>query len=284
MRGLGLLLLAFVATASPAWGQRYGKAVAEPNRPPNFDAIGIDQKLGEQVPLGLIFRDEHDKEVTLGSCVGGKATVLVLAYYRCPMLCNQVLNGVVETLKKMPGDIGNQFNVVTVSFDPKDKWATASVKKDSYLKEYGRAGADKGWHFLTGEQPAIDELCQAVGFRYEFDKEKKQYNHASGIMVITPYGKLSRYFFGIAYDEKELQTALEDAGAEKIGKEVDPGQLLKMLCYEFNPVTGKYTLSVMKGLRIVFGTMLLVLGFWLIRVWRRPPNVLKTAPPAATAE
>jgi protein SCO1 len=278
-----LLLALLLLGVSDVRAQRvmnYGKAPAEPAREPNLPAIGIDQRLGEQVPLDLVFRDEHNQETTLGSCVAGKPTILVLAYYRCPMLCNQVLNGLVESMRKLPWDVGDKFNVICVSFDPKDKPGIASAKKNSYLTEYGRPGAEKGWHFLTGEQSAIDSLCQAVGFRYEYDKVKKQYNHASGIMVMTPYGKLSRYFYGIKYDENidDLKTAIEEASGNKIGKEVDPGSVLQFLCYEYNPVTGQYTLSVMKGLRVVFGIMVLGLGFWLIRVWRRPPNLGQSAP------
>jgi protein SCO1 len=269
-----ILLLVLASAAVPAHAQRgsmsYGKAIAEPARPLNTDAIGIDQHLGEQIPLDLFFRDEHDKEVTLGGCVGGKPTVLVLAYYRCPQMCTLVLNDLLDALKAIPADVGDQFNVVVVSFDPKDKPAIAYDKRNNYLQAYGRAGADKGWYFLTGEEREINELCKAVGFRYEYDKQKKQYNHASGIMVITPYGKLSQYFFNIGYDPKELLAALETAGEGKIGKEVDPSLFAIFLCYERNSETGKYSVSVMKILRAVFGTLVLVLGVWLVRAWRRP--------------
>jgi protein SCO1/2 len=183
-------------------------------------------------------------------------------------MCTEVLNSLLETLKKIPGDVGDQFNVVVVSFDPKDKPGVAYMKKGFYLEAYGRPNAEKGWHFLTGEEPQIKELREAVGFRYEYDKEKKQYNHASGIMVITPLGKLSKYFYGLDYNG--LQLALEDAGAGKIGAYVEPNLVLKLLCYERSPETGKYSLSVMKGLRIVFGALVVVLGVWLVRVWRRP--------------
>jgi protein SCO1/2 len=270
-----ILLLAFALTSLPAQAQRsmsYGKAIAAPARPVNKDAIGIDQHLGEQLPLDLVFRDEQDKEITLGSCVGGKPTVLVLAYYRCPQMCTLVINDLVKALKAIPTDVGDQFNVVVVSFDPKDKPAIAYAKKTNYLQEYGRAGAEKGWHFLTGDQPQITELCSAVGFRYEFDEKKKEqpFNHASGFVVITPYGKLSKYFLGIDYDANELLAALETAGEGKIGKEVEPSRIAILLCYERDPETGKYSLSVMKGLRVIFGTMVLALGVWLVRVWRRP--------------
>lgn len=274
MRYIYVLLL-FMISSTAVHAQRvmnYGKAPAEPAREPNLPAIGIDQLLGEQVPLDLVFRDEHDNEITLGSCVAGKPTILVLAYFRCPMLCNQVMNGLVESFRAIPWDIGDKFNVICVSFDPKDKPGIALAKKSSYINEYGRPGAENGWHFLTGEQGAIDEICKAAGFRYEYDKDKKQFNHASGIMVMTPYGKLSRYFYGISFDPKELQTAIDEASEGKIGKEIEPGSVLQFLCYEYNPVSGKYTLSVMKGLRIVFGVMVFGLGFWLVRVWRRPAN------------
>jgi protein SCO1/2 len=279
-----VLLLVLALFTQPAQAQRgsmsYGKAIAEPARPLNTDAIGIDQRLGEQVPLDLVFRDEHDKEITLGSCVGGKPTVLVLAYYRCPQMCTLVINDLVKALKGIPADVGDQFNVVVVSFDPKDKPGIAYAKKSNYMQEYGRAGAEKGWHFLTGDQPQIKELCSAVGFRYEFDEHKKEqpFNHASGFMVVTPYGKLSKYFLGIDYDAKELLAALETAGEGKIGKEVEPSRIAILLCYERDPETGKYSLSVMKGLRVVFGAMVVGLGIWLVRAWRRP------APCAANAD
>lgn len=291
MRLLGLLLVALIL-ATPVHAQRvgsYGKAPAEPNNPPNFDAIGIDQRLGETVPLDLEFIDEMNQPTTLGSCVGGKPTILVLAYYRCPQLCNQVLYGLVDALKLLPGDVGDRFNVVVVSFDPKDRHdnLVTREKKKSFLEPYGRPGSEKGWHFLAGEKANIDELCKAVGFRYEYDKVKRQYNHASGIMILTPYGKISKYFFGIDYRDKaedgtpierakDLQSAIEGAGAGNIGKETDPSAIAKLLCYEYNPETGRYTVSVMKVLRIIFGTMVLIIAVWLIRAWRRPTRKAPT--------
>jgi len=276
------LLLLFSVVATPVQAQKsgvgyYGKAIAEPGRPLDTSAIKIDQRLGEQVPLDLVFRDEHDKEITLGSCVAGKPTILVLAYYHCPQMCTLVINDTLEALKKIKGDVGDQFNVVVVSFDPKDLPATAYENKEKFLKGYDRAGAEKGLHFLCGHEQEIKELCDAVGFRYEYDKVRKQYNHASGITVITPYGKISKYIFGIGYEPSEVQTALEAAGAGKIGKEVEPSKIAILLCYERDPATGEYTLSVMKGLRVIFGALVLGLGFWLVRVWRRPPKNVSLA-------
>lgn len=270
MRGIVTILVVLLAAgAVHAQRMSYGKAVASPrSQPIDTEAIGIDQHQGEQVPLDLVFKDEHDHDITLGSCVGGKPTVLVLAYYRCPNVCNAVISSVTDELKKLPRDVGDLFNVVVVSFDPKDKWAIAAGKKKAYLDEYGRAGAEKGWHFLTGEEPQIKELCEAVGFRYQYDKEKKQYNHDSGITILTSHGKIASYLRGVDY--KDLAQHLEDAGAGKIEPKKEPGSIMKFLCYEQNPETGEYSLSVMKGLRIVFGLMVIGLGFWLVRVWRRP--------------
>ena len=141
-----------------------------------------------------MFHDEHDNEITLGSCVGGKPTILVIAYYRCPMLCSAVLRGVVEAAHAPPGNIGEDFNIVTVSFDPKDHYLIAGYTKKTSIEEYGRPAAEQNWHFLTGKKPQIDALCEAVGFHYEYDKLKKQFNHASGITIVTPFGKISKYF------------------------------------------------------------------------------------------
>jgi len=288
------LAATLLLSATAAHAQRvgsYGKAIAEPAREPNLPAIGIDQRLGEQVPLDLVFRDEQDREITLGSCVGGKPTVLVLAYYTCPMLCNQVLNGVVEAVRKVPGTIGDDFNVVTVSFDPKDKPGNAAAKKVNYIREYGRPGADKGWHFLTGDKRAIDALCQAVGFRYDYDDKKKQYYHDSGIMILTPFGKLSQYFFGVSYFDpktdpnepdstKQLEKAIRDASDGMTGKEVPPNELARFLCYEYDPVSGQYTFTIMRILRVIFGTLVICLSVWLIRVWRRPAKPALEEPAA----
>ncbi len=279
-RILAIIVFGLAVTA-PLHAQRvmnYGKAPAVAETPLNTDAIGLDQRLGEQVPLDLEFRDEQDKPILLSSCVAGKPTVLVIGYFRCPQMCSQVLNSLNDEMKKLPTDIGEQFNVVVVSIDPKDIPGAAASKKLAYINDYGRPNADKAWHFLTGKQEQIDELCKVVGFRYEIDKTKKpwQYQHASGIMVLTPHGVLSKYLIGLDY--ADLPKALEDAGAGKIGKKSEPGPLLKMLCYDRNPDTGEYTPSVMKILRIVFGTLVVVLAIWLIRVWRHPPAPLAAWP------
>ncbi len=269
-----LLIAALPATAQRVGVGSYGKAPAEPAHEPDPLTVGIEEKLGAVLPMGLEFRDEHDQPITIGQCVDGKPTILVLAYYRCPKLCNQVLNGLVDSLKKITAfDVGDKYNVLVVSFDPKDKPGIASMKRMNYVQEYYRSGGERGWHFLTGGKEAIDELASTVGFRYEYDKKRKEFNHGSGIMVVTPNGTVSRYFFNIDYNPKELQAAIELSADNRVGPPGDPNQVL-MLCFDYNPLTGKYSMSVMKGLRVVAALTVLIIGIWCIRVWRRPRNTL----------
>jgi protein SCO1/2 len=265
------VLLLMLALPCSALAQSYGKAPAEPAREPHLPDVPIEQRLGEKVPTDLVFRDEHDNPVTLAQCINGKPTILVLAYYRCPMLCNQVLNGVVECVKdrRIPWDLGNQFNIVTVSFDPKDRIEQAWKKKQSYLQEYNRPGAENGWHFLTGEKAAVGALCQAAGFHYDYDKKKDVFNHASGIMILTPDGELSKYFYGIVYDPELVRDALADASRGQIGKPQPKENMLTMLCFDYNPSSGRYTLSVMKGLRALAVFTVLGIGTWLFLVYRK---------------
>ncbi len=228
--------------------------------------MGIDQKLNAQIPLELEFRNEIGRTVRLEECLGGKPTILVLAYYRCPMLCTQVLNGLVYGLRGVPLDIGDQFNVVTVSFDAREKPELAARKKSNYVEDYGRPGADRGWCFLTGEQPSIDRLTQAVGFVYRYDQDKDQFAHGSGIMILTPEGKVSRYFYGIRFNPLDLRLGLVEASANKIGSPVDR---VLLLCYGYDPNSGKYTPLAMGLLRLGAAITLLGLLAGLGLAWRR---------------
>ncbi len=172
---------------------------AQPALPPAIREVGWDQNLDAPVPLDVLFRDETGQTVPLRTYFDGKPVILVLAYYRCPMLCNQVLNGLVQSMLDLPFDAGKDFNIVTVSFDPREQPELAAAKRKHYLERYGRAGADGGWHFLTGEEANIKQLADAVGFRYRYDAKHDQYSHASGIMLLTPQGKVSRYFFDVHF-------------------------------------------------------------------------------------
>ncbi len=209
--------------------------------------VGFDQRLGEQVPLDLVFQDEAGKEVRLADLMQGKPAVLSLVYYECPMLCTMVLNGLTSCMEMVKFDVGKEFDVITVSFDPRDTPQIAAKKKAGYLARYRREGAAAGWHFLTGSEASIQTLAKACGFRYQWDEKAKQFAHASGIMVLTPDGHLSRYFYGVEYPPKDLRLGLVEAADGKIGNVVD--QVL-LYCFHYDPATGKYGATVIAILRL----------------------------------
>ncbi len=224
--------------------------------------VNIEQRLNEQIPLDLTFRDEAGQEVRLGEYFkSGRPVVVSLVYYECPMLCNQILNGLVGTLEAVSFTPGKEFEVITVSFDPRETPELAAKKKETYLKRYRREGAEDGWHFLTGDKASIDRLAQSVGFGYVWDERSQQFAHASAIMVATPEGRLSHYFYGIEYSPKELRLSLVEASAGRIGSPVDK---LILYCYHYDPTTGKYGPAIMNILRAagvltVFGVLALIL-------------------------
>lgn len=231
--------------------------------------IGIEQRLGEQVPLELVFRDETGQAVQLGDYIGalpGRPTILALVYYECPMLCSLVLHGLLASVKALSFRIGDEFNIVTVSFDPRETPSLAAAKKAEYVRRYGRPGAASGWHFLTGEEEAIRRLAQAVGFRYAYDEQSQQYIHASGIMVLTPEGRLARYFYGIEYAPRDVRLGLVEAAAGRIGSPID--QVL-LFCYHYDPTTGKYGLLIMNVLRLTGLATVIALGTFIVVMIRR---------------
>jgi protein SCO1/2 len=230
------------------------------------ERVGLDQRLNEQVPLELTFRDEQGRSVTLGDCLGGKPAVLVLAYYRCPRLCNLVLNGLLDALRAVPFDAGEQYQVIVVSIDPRETPQLAAAKKAAHVEAYGRPGTEAGWHFLTGEQPAIDRLAEAVGFRYFYDADKEQFAHASGVMVLTPGGKLARYFYGVRFPARDLRLSLVEAASGRIGS---PVELLLLLCYQYDAASGRYTVAIMNFVRLGGVLTVLALGAWVVRALRR---------------
>ncbi|HEX4413087.1 MAG TPA: SCO family protein [Lacipirellulaceae bacterium] len=228
--------------------------------------VGIDQHLDTQIPLDLKFRDETGAPVKLGDYFTDQPVILVLAYYRCPMLCTQVLNGLVDSVRPIDFEMGKQFRVVTVSFDPREKSELAARKKETYATSYGRKGAAAGWHFLTGDEDSIAKLTQAVGFRYVYDEVHDQYAHASGIMVATSGGRLSHYFLGIDFPSRDVRLALVEASQGNIGSPVDR---LLLLCYHYDPVTGKYTGATMTFVRIAGGITVLLIAVPIALAWRR---------------
>ncbi len=242
--------------------------------------VGFDQRLNEQVPLDLEFADEDGRPVRLGDYFGEKPVILVLAYFRCPMLCTEVLNGLVKGMLDMRLDVGKEFRVVTVSFDPREKPPLAAAKKQTYVERYGRPGAADGWHFLTGGPEAVRRLTEAVGFRYTYDPRHDQFAHASGVMVLTPGGKLSRYFYDVTFSGRDLRLGLVEASEGKVGTPVD--QVL-LYCFHYDPADGKYGPAVMNFVRL--GGVLTLAGLAtfvgvLLRQERRKAGVTPPAGPA----
>ncbi len=236
------------------------------NRPSILQNVGIDQKLGEVVPSDLVFNDEHGRAVCLGEMFDSHPVILVLVYYQCPMLCTMVLNDLLRTMRAMPETVGKDFDVITVSFDPRDTPEFALLKKKTYLAQYDRPGAKNGWHFLTGQQASITALTNAVGFRYTWDPKYQIYAHASGIMVLTPTGKLSRYFFGIDYVPSDLRIALTEASGGHVGGLADA---ILMYCFCYDPATGKYGVAISRLLKVGGGLTVLVLGSFVVTAIRR---------------
>jgi protein SCO1 len=249
---------------SPLYSSRPYEARAPSGLPKVLKDVGIDQKLNEQLPLDLVFKDENGADVKLGDYFGKKPVVLSLVYYQCPMLCNQVLNGMVTAFKVMNFKAGQEFDVVTVSFDPRESPYLASEKKNTYvnyLPADRRAGAASGWHFLTGDAASIKRLTEAVGFRYHWDDATNQFAHASAIYVTTPEGKLARYLYGVEYAPRDLRLSLIEAADNKIGSPVDQ---LMLYCYHYDPTTGKYGARVMRVMQVggvvtLFGIVALLL-------------------------
>ena len=265
--------LLVVVSALAAVGSGYdGPPAIHTGPPPPPPAARIDQRLGERVPLDLPFTDSDGQRVTLGDCTAGKPTVLVLAYYRCPMLCTEVLNNLLRSLRAIPDSAGGSFNVVVVSIDPREKPALAAVKKANYLEQYARPGAAAGWHFLTGDPLAIASLADAVGFRYQYDPATEQYAHATGLMVLAPDGTISRYLLGVQFEPRDLRLALAEASQGKVGT---PADQVLLLCYHYDPATGTYTFAVLKVVKWLSGIMVLSIAglvAWLTRRHGRRPT------------
>jgi protein SCO1 len=230
-------------------------------------SLTFDQKLNAQVPSNLRFRDETGKPVRLEEFLSQKPIILVMGYYQCPMLCTLVLNGMVESLEDLKWTIGKEFDVINVSINPAETAALAAAKKRSYLKRYGRAGAAQGWHFLTGDSGAIQQLASAVGFHYAYDEASRQYAHPSGLVILTPQGKVAGYLFGVTYRPKDLFQALEQASQSRVSS---PIRNLILLCFHYNPITGRYGPTIMLTVRILAVATVLGLAGLLASAARKP--------------
>jgi protein SCO1/2 len=229
-------------------------------RPAALREVAFDQKLNQQVPLDLVFRDEAGKSVRLADYFKDKPVILNFVYYKCRDLCPLLLDGVVRSLRALSFAAGKQFEVLTVSFDPNDGPALAAAKKADLVEKYSRPGGAAGWHFLTGDQASIQRLTQAVGFRYHYDARTGEFGHATGIILLTPEGRTSRYFYGIDFSPRDLRLGLIEAAAEKIGSPID--QLL-LFCYHYDPATGKYSLLVTRVIQVAAGATVLALAAFI---------------------
>jgi len=253
------------APAQPSYSMQ--DANLKPALPGALVGVGIDQRLDAQIPLNLVFRDEAGRDVPLSTYFQSKKPViLTLVYYECPMLCTQILNGLESSLKAVSFNPGQDFEVLSVSFDPSDTPELAASKKQMLLKRYGRPNTANGWHLLTGDEAHIKALTDAVGFHYKYDAQTKQFAHASGIMILTPEGRISRYFYGVEYAPRDVRLGLVEASKNRIGSPVD--QIL-LFCYHYDPSTGKYGAMVMKIVRFAGAGFVLACGTFLFLVLRR---------------
>ncbi len=235
--------------------------------------IRFDQHIGQQISRDLRFRDSSGKTVTIGDCLDGKPTLLVLGYYHCPMLCTLINDGLIQALQELRFDVGQRFNIINVSIDSREGPAEALSKRKEYLRRYGRDGAAGGWHFLTGDKGAVAQLANESGFHFLFDPDVNEYAHPSGFLVLTPQGKISRYFFGVNFEPHQLRSAILAASAEKRGSIVT--QLI-LLCYHYNPITGKYgalIMNVMRGAALTTVVGMFAGIFWLAGRDRRSRGV-----------
>ena len=259
-------LAALLVCSGFARAQIYGAPQTQVYAPSRLlQAVGISQKMGAQIPLDLPFADESGRDVTLRQYFD-KPVILALVYYQCPSLCNMVLNGVLSAVKQLDMTAGQQYEVIAVSFDPRETPQMAAAKKQTYLKDYKRNGAEQGWHFLTGPETSSKALAGAVGFRYVYDSLTNQYAHSSAIMILTPAGRVARYFYGIQYPPRDVRLGLVEASNEKIATPTD--QVL-LYCFHYDPTTGKYALAIMNVLRLAALITLGVLATFMIVMFRR---------------
>ena len=250
----------FAALALSAYGQ-----VQTAWRPAVLRSVGIDQKMGAQVPVNLPFLDESGHSVTLSQYLG-KPVILALVYYQCPSLCNMVLNGVLRSVKNLSLTAGDEYDIVAVSFDPRETSEMAAAKKASYVKGYNRLGAEQGWHFLTGPEASSKTLAEAVGFHYAYDAVSNQYAHGSAIMLLTPDGRVARYFYGIDYPARDVKLGLVEASDRRIGSAIDA---VMLYCYHYDPSNGKYGMLVMNVLRVAGIVTVATLAGFMIVMFRR---------------
>lgn len=253
-------------SGTPTAGYKQEPGAVSSAVPKPLREIGFDQNINDPLPLNAEFRDERNRSVQLREYFGKRPVLLAFVYYSCPMLCTQVLSAMTSTLGVLSLDPGKDFEVVLVSFDPRETPELAASKKAEYLARFKRPGTENGWHFLTGDEPSIKRVTNAAGFRYVWDADTQQFAHPTGIIVVTPDGRLARYLFGIEYGPRDLRLAMLEASEGKVGAIVDT---LLLYCYHYDPMTGRYGLVVMRVLRIAGATTVLLIGGFIFLMVRR---------------
>ena len=269
--GVGMLLVAFCMAIAGLQAQQqpglpgsmgHRTGIVASNVPPQFKEVTFAQRLNQRLPLEATFKDETGRTVKLGDYFGTRPVVLAFVYYQCPMLCAQTLNGISSALKVVPFTPGKEFDVVLISFDPRDTPEAANAKKRAHLLHWSTGDTADGWHFLTGDEPAIRQVTAAAGFTYQWDETSGQYAHVSGLLTVTPDGRLSRYFYGVEYSPKELRLALVESGEGRVGSPIEE---LLLYCFQYDPTTGRYGLVVMNLVRLGgIVTLAFVAGFVLV--------------------
>jgi protein SCO1 len=270
-----LLATALPACAAKTWTSPTGSAPPSSQMPGELQQVRFDQRLGEQVRLDTVFRDEAGRKVRLGDYFGPRPVVLVLAYYECPMLCDLVLNGLAGSLKALTFNPGQEYDIVVASIDPGETPALATEQKRQALARFNRSGTENGWHFLTGDQSAIDALTDDIGFRYVYDSERDEYAHAAGVTVLTPEGRISRYLFGIDFPPRDVRMALIESTENKIGSLVDQAMLY---CFHYNPTIGRYSAATMQILRIAAAMTVVAIVLMIVLLRRREAKTPQPGP------
>jgi protein SCO1/2 len=259
-------IVALLALSVVAGAQTIPDNVGKPSSglPAQLQNVGFEPQLNAQLPLDLSFRDEAGRDVQLREYFGRKPVLLALVYYGCPMLCNQVEMGVVGSLKMLSFNAGRDYEVIFVSFDTRETPDMAAKKKAAALSRYARPGTASGWHFLTGKEEAVHAVASAANFRYSFDQQHNLFAHASGIMLLTPDGRISRYFYGVEYPSRDVRLGLVDASAGKIGTPIDH---LLLFCFQYNPETARYSATVLRIVRLggVLTIFTIVAGILIFR-------------------
>jgi len=266
---LGLAL--GLTLSANAWAQGMNQGILSPPanvRPPGLKNVGIRQNLDQFMPANLEFTDDLGRHVRLGDYFGNKPLILNFVYLSCPMLCGEELSGLESALRVLKFDVGKEFDVITISFDPKDTPEAAAKKKGEFLRRYKRAGAEQGWHFLVGKPDAIAAATNAAGFQYEYDPVTQQFAHSTALILLTPQGKISQYYYGIEYSPKDLRLGLVSASQNKIGNLADE---LLLYCYHYDPEKGKYSAVIMRILRLASIATMLCLGTFFFFMVRKHP-------------